>query len=84
MPTKIEIKVSESNTAQTIEETREAIKAALESVGLQAETYAKNNITAAIPRYPSWYTNTGDLRNSITHDADEEMAVVGTNVEYAV
>lgn len=81
---KVEFRVGTDNTAQTIEATREAIKAALESVGLQAEAHAKNNITAAIPRYPSWYSNTGNLRNSITHEADDESVVIGTNVEYAV
>ena len=81
---KVEFRVGTDNTAQTIEATREAIKAALEAVGLQAEAHAKNNITAAIPRYPSWYSNTGNLRNSITHEADEESVVIGTNVEYAV
>ena len=64
--------------------TQEALEAALEAVGLQAETYAKNNITAAIPRGSSWYTSTGLLRDSITHDSDGTGMVVGTNVEYAI
>ena len=47
--------------------------AALEAIGLKAEGYAK----AICP------VDTGRLRNSITHDTDDDSAYIGTNVEYA-
>lgn len=55
------------------------IATALEAVGLQGETNAKNEITAL------GAIDTGNLRNSITYTVDEaENAVyIGTNVEYA-
>ena len=53
----------------------EAIARALEAVGLQAEGYAKMLCPV----------DTGNLRNSITHEVDsgEHAVQVGTNVEYA-
>lgn len=58
--------------------TDEAIESALEAIGFQAEGYAK-------PLTPS---DTGNLRNSITHvvqmgDDDGDAVYIGTNVEYA-
>lgn len=76
--------IKKDNIPQTLEATKEAIRAALETVGLQAETHAKLNVTAAVPRYPSWYTPTGTLRNSITHEVDDKTVVIGTNLEYAI
>lgn len=57
----------------------EAALRALEKCGLDAEGFAKRNITE------NGTVDTGNLRNSITHRVDEsELAVyVGTNVEYA-
>ena len=54
--------------------TAEAIERALEAIGLQAEGYAKMLCPV----------DTGNLRNSITHQvAPEDSAVhMGTNVEY--
>lgn len=48
---------------------------ALEAIGGQAEDYAKEECPV----------DTGRLRNSISHDVDEErkIAYIGTNVEYA-
>ena len=59
---------------------KEAVEAALEAVGLQAEGYAKVNITAA------GRVDTGELRNSVTHQVEEsEQAVyIGSNLEYAI
>ena len=54
------------------------LKAALEACGLQGESYAKENITAA------GRVDTGNLRNSISHSVSEDTAYIGTNVEYAV
>lgn len=63
---------------------KEAVEAALEAVGLQAEGYAKANITAKIPRGSN--VPSGTLRNSITHQVEEsEQAVyIGSNLEYAI
>ena len=46
----------------------------LETIGLVAEGYAKRLCPV----------DTGNLRNSITHDSDmsDQSAVIGTNVEY--
>ena len=54
------------------------LKAALEACGLQGESYAKENITAA------GRVDTGALRNSISHSVSEDTVYIGTNVEYAV
>ena len=53
----------------------EAIKRSLEAIGLQAEGYAKMLCPV----------DTGNLRNSITHEVDvaDKKAYIGTNVEYA-
>lgn len=61
------------NTGQTAEAMHAAIGRALEIIGGQAETYAK----LLCP------VDTGRLRNSITHTADDKFAYIGTNVEYA-
>lgn len=52
---------------------REKIPVALEAIGLKAEGYAKRMAPV----------DTGRLRNSITHTVNEDVAVIGTNVEYA-
>ncbi len=50
-----------------------AKKRSIEMIGLTAEGYAKK----ACP------VDTGRLRNSITHETDDNAAYIGTNVEYA-
>lgn len=52
---------------------REKIPVVLEAIGLKAEGYAKRMAPV----------DTGRLRNSITHTVNEDVAVIGTNVEYA-
>ena len=69
----IEIK---DNSAAVIAAKNEAIAAALETVGLQAEGYAKMLEDGF--KHP-----TGRLRNSITHGVEGETAYIGTTVEYA-
>lgn len=60
---------------------RESINRALEAIGLQAESYAKLELENDPRRI-----DTGNLRNSITHNvqSEEQAVYVGTNVEYAV
>ena len=75
------------NSAEVMRAKDQAVEAALEAMGNQCVTHAKRIITAGIPRNAtSWYTPTGKLRNSISHQvqAAEECVYVGTNVEYAI
>jgi HK97 gp10 family phage protein len=57
----------------------EACLRALERCGMQAEGYAKENITAQKA------VDTGNLRNSISHKVDpsKKCVYIGSNVEYA-
>jgi HK97 gp10 family phage protein len=75
MDAKLEWEIKVDNIDLIKKATEEAVKVALEAVGLQAENYAKRLCPV----------DTGNLRNSITHDTDvgELCAYVGTNVEYA-
>ena len=68
----IEIKI-EDNSKEFLKEFEKRIPVALEECGLVAEGYAKMKCPV----------DTGLLRNSITHTADENTAYIGTNVEYA-
>ena len=53
----------------------------LEAVGMQAEGFAKNELTTTDPKR----VDTGLLRNSITHQVmDNNSVLVGTNVFYAI
>lgn len=61
------------NSQQILSALEKGIKNGLEAIGLTAETYAKK----ATPVY------TGRLKNSISHETDEEAVYIGTNVEYA-
>jgi HK97 gp10 family phage protein len=63
------------NSKEVLEALQEAAVKALETCGLTAESYAKQLCPV----------DTGNLRNSITHEVDDsELACyVGTNVEYA-
>lgn len=69
------VTVNEDNTEEASQGIRRAIDRALEGIGLAAEGYAKR----ACP------VDTGNLRNSITHEADagDNAVYIGTNVEYA-
>lgn len=65
----------EDNSGEVISTMQEAAIRALEKCGLTAEEYAKRLAPV----------DTGNLRNSITHQVDDgESAVyIGSNVEYA-
>ena len=69
-----EIKVTD-NSDQVIEAKNAALRAALEAIAEAAEGYA----TMLAP------VDTGRLKGSISHaiNESEEMAIIGTNVEYA-
>ena len=63
------------NSKEVSDNIKAALLRGLETCGLVAEGYAKK-------RAP---VDTGNLRNSITHDVDdgETATYIGTNVEYA-
>ena len=64
----------ESNLNNVLSALNTAKRQTTEAIGLYVEGEAKG-------RCP---VDTGNLRASITHVSDEEKAVIGTNVEYAV
>lgn len=70
-----DLTVNADNTQQFETLMPKSIAAALESIGLVAEGYAKKICPV----------DTGRLRNSITHVVDngEQAVYIGTNVEYA-
>ena len=61
------------NTDEVLAALERAKRRGLEAIGLTAEGYAKRETPV----------DTGRLRNSISHAADDEAAYIGTNVEYA-
>ena len=63
------------NSKEVSDNIKAALLRGLETCGLVAEGYAKKLAPV----------DTGNLRNSITHDVDdgEPAAYIGTNVEYA-
>ena len=63
------------NSKEVSDNIKEALLRGQETCGLVAEGYAKKLAPV----------DTGNLRNSITHDVDdgEQAAYIGTNVEYA-
>lgn len=67
------------NSAAFLRALEEQKETALETIGLQAVSYTKNNLTKAGKR------NTGNLINSISHEVriSEDAVYVGSNVEYA-
>lgn len=70
------LQVVADHTDEVIEALGVAIARGLEAVGIEAESDAANLCPV----------DTGRLRNSITHSIldDEKVAVIGTNVEYAL
>lgn len=61
------------NSSKVMSAFRKQCEMGMDAIGITAETYAKKDVPV----------DTGRLRNSIAHDADEKKAVIGTNVEYA-
>lgn len=71
-----DMRIVADHTREVLEAMDAAIGRALEAIGIEAEGDAKELCPV----------DTGRLRNSITHtiDADDNTAVIGTNVEYAI
>lgn len=69
--------------------TDEMLEAAAEAIGQRMESHAKLYVTAGVYQSPEgWYVRTGNLRNRITHDKQQDsdgnvIIMVGTNLEYA-
>ena len=61
------------NSQQILSALEKGKRNALTAIGATAETYAKQETPVC----------TGRLRNSISHETDEEAVYIGTNVEYA-
>lgn len=62
-----------SRRVEVIQAKDEAVAKALEIIGQAAERYAKELCPV----------DTGNLRNSISHEVDDTTVYVGTNTEYA-
>ena len=62
-----------SHRIEVIQAKDKAVEKALNVIGLVAERYAKELCP----------TDTSRLKNSISHQVDDETVYVGTNVEYA-
>lgn len=68
------IRIEIDNTDAVIRASRDQIKKALEECGLAAERYAKEKCPV----------DTGNLRNSITHQMDgDNKVLIGSNTSYA-
>lgn len=61
------------NSKEILSEFEEKIKLALDLIGNEAEGFAKEECPV----------DTGRLRNSISHTAEDHDVYIGTNVEYA-
>lgn len=68
----IEIEIK-SNKDAVLSALREQVQRGLESIGMTAEGYAKDNCPV----------DTGRLRNSIAYAVEGNEVQIGTNVEYA-
>lgn len=70
----ISVKIAD-HSPQVLAAMKDQVARALESIGQEAEGYAKDECP----------TDTGRLRNSIAHQVDsgEQAVYIGTNVEYA-
>lgn len=65
------------NSEEIIAKIKDAKNRALERIGMQAESFAKKNITLQKA------VDTGALRNSINHKVKDDDVYIGTNKEYA-
>lgn len=74
----VEFKINADNSGEVLRALGENVQAALEAVGNQAVSHAKSIITEESR------VDTGALRNSISHQVQENVCYVGTNQEYAI
>lgn len=69
----LEVRITQDNSGQVLSDFRTQKRRALIALGETAERHAKEETPV----------RTGRLRNSITHQEDENATYVGTNVKYA-
>lgn len=74
----VDFKITADNSAEVLRELETKVEAALEACGNQAVSHAKSNITEA------GRVDTGAMRNSVSHQVQENTCYVGTNIEYAI
>lgn len=74
---KITFEIRSDKTADAIKAKDLGLEKALFLCGETMERHAKEQL------YPGHGKVTGNLQNSITHDADETAVEIGTNVAYA-
>lgn len=77
------IRITENNVDAVLRELQEKSYLIHEAIGIKAEKYAKARCPVGTPESTGkkGYRG-GTLRNSITHNADSDKVVIGTNVEY--
>lgn len=77
-------RIEENNIDKVLQELLQSKKIIHEMIGISAEKYAKALAPVGTPESTGkkGYRG-GTLRNSITHESDEEKVVIGSNVEYA-
>ena len=66
-----------SHREEVLAALRQQTEAALEAMGIQATSHATQNVTAA------GRVDTGGLRNSISHQVQDKVCYVGTNIKHA-
>lgn len=74
----------EDNSSEVLDSLTEAKERALEMVGMKIEEYAKKLCPVGTPEStgkPGY--RGGTLRNSITHQVEDDSVITGSNVEYA-
>lgn len=73
----VEVKITDNSKA-VLAAAHEQIQAALEAIGNQAVSHAKQNIGSA------GRVDTGALMNSMNHLVEDDVCYVGTNQGYAI
>lgn len=90
----IEIKITD-NSGEIMRQFESNLKIALEAVGMQAESHAKQvitdtlvyghmNLKAVANEKDNSRVDTGRMRNSVAHTVAQHEAYIGSNLEYAV
>lgn len=87
-----DVKITD-NSGEVLEAFKNQLAVALEAVGMQAESHAKQVITDSLVYGKTDLTkygekdnsrvDTGRLRNSVAHTVVKEDVYIGTNLEYA-
>lgn len=73
-----DIRLIADHSDEILREIERRAQAGLEACGIQAEGYAKDNITAG------GRVDTGAMRNSVNYKVQDDICYVGTDSEYAI